>query len=379
MSRGTSGPGAGRAVRRRVVALLGGAVVGAVVGGILTGCTPSGDAQAPEEPGRSSQRPTEPTDEAPLVGPLEALLSTVFQGDDELSEADLARLERSEEITAACMAEQGFDYVPTDWRARAGAEAGGAAVGTDDPIAFAAEYGYGVFTTEALAAQLGDPGPAAGDPNAEQLAAMSSAEEQAWYLALWGPGQGEEYFAGEEPYDWTKYGCGGRAAHETGTDDVAVFDDSAWQDLRDQIAVLEETVLTHPDLADTQAAWIACMEDAGHPGYTTINDPMAELMRRAEAIWTEAGQGVQLDLSTDDYLTDPAYLAQQAEIAERSAEMVEMETALAVADHTCRAETGYEERAAQVWFALQEEFYAAHRADLDAWLAAFEEFHAPQA
>lgn len=360
---------------RRGRVLLAGAAVGAVVGGLLTGCTSSdGVDPVPEE----SEEAPDPTPSTRPIGPLDALLNTVSQ-DGEASDARIARLERSEQIIAECMAEQGFEYTPWDFRAQMQEEETGPVDPSGritDSVAFAAEYGYGVFTSETLAAEAAQAGGTQSDPNAERVAAMSSAERDAYYLALWGPGQGDEYAAGDVAYDWTQYGCGGRAQHESGVDDVPVFDDSPWQDLRDQIRALEGTVLTHPDLAEAQTAWVACMEEAGHGGYATFNDPMLAMVDRAQQIWVEVDQGVELDLSSDDYLTSPEYLAQQEEVAARSAEMAEVEIELAVADYTCRARTGVEDRAAQVWVALQEEFYEANRADLDAWLAAYEEFRA---
>lgn len=358
-------PGTDRTARGGALVAL---VAGAVATALLAGCSPSSGGSD----GSSGE-----SDGTATVGPLDSLLDTVAQGSGETSEAELARLQRSEEIIAACMTEQGFEYAPTDWRARGeaqpGAERDGAA-DAEDPEAFAAEHGYGIFAADAVAAAMAAPGPAADDPNAERLAAMSPTEEQAWYLALWGPGQGEDYDAGREPYDWTKYGCGGRAAHETGSDEIEVFDDSPWQGLRDQIAALEATVLTHSDLADAQAAWAACMEEAGYPGYVTVDDPVAELTRRAEEIWTEAGAGASVGVSTEDDATDPASLQIQEDVTARSAEMFRVETELAAADYRCRAESGFAERASQVWLDVQEEFYEAHRADLDAWLAAYEEY-----
>ena len=354
--------------RRAVGALL----TAAVVTTFLAGCT------SPDDPGPSVQDGAGGAEARP--GPLDALLAAVSEGVGETPEAQVVRLERNEELIAACMAEQGFEYLPMDVRAQARAQGGGRLGGTsvagpaDDPVAHAQEQGYGVFSADALAEALAPPGPGAGDPNAERLAAMSPTEQEAWYLALWGPGQDE---SGLEPYDWTKYGCGGYAAHESGGDQLAVFDDSPWQDLREQITALAGSVAVHPDLVDGQVAWSECMADAGYPGYATVDEPAEEMGRLAEQVWTETGQGVPVGADGADGADGAAPAADG--LAARWAEMRQVETQLAVADQRCRADSGYEDLAAQVWLDLQEEFYAAHRTELDAWLAAYEEFQAAQA
>lgn len=354
------------------------ALVCAAAGGFLSGC--SGDADprpapvgtAADDEGSSPDGATEP----PRLGPLDELLGVVLDLGEESPEAQLERLERTEEITAACMLEQGFEYTPNDWASVLAAQAEAAARRTTgDLVATATEEGYGIAGswTEAGGGTAGT-GPV--DPNAERVAAMSGAEEEAWYLALWGPGQGEAYLEEREPYDWTKYGCSGRAGHETDPGDGAQFDDSAWTDLRDEILQLEETVQGDERLAGVHQDWSACMTEAGYPGYADPREPMAEMSQRSQEIWDQASAGVNLDLSTDDYLTDPAYLQQQAELARLHAELAPVEVALAVADATCRVELDYEARYLDTWIAIQEEYYEAHRADLDAWLAAFQEFEA---
>ena len=359
----------------------------ALIGGLVTGCTggdPVPDPSAPPKPSETAE--PEPAAEAtPQVrrGPLEELLDTVDQVSAESPEATLARLTENEELVAACMAEEGFEYTPTDWRANPSAleEAPRARGAVDvDLVAAAALYGYGISTQALFDEAQEAPAPVV-DPNAERVAAMSSAERQAWDLALAGPGQGDAYHEGREAYDWTQYGCQGRAGHEQ---EAAApesraregFDDSAWSDLRDAIWELEASVPADPRLADARTGWSSCMAAAGYPGYDDPSDATMEIVDRASRIWEQAGGGVQFDLSTDEYLTDPAYLAQQAEVERLEAELAQVEIALAVADTTCQVEVGYGDAYVETWIALQEEFYAAHRTDLDAWLAAFEEFQA---
>ncbi|KGM15344.1 hypothetical protein N867_09550 [Actinotalea fermentans ATCC 43279 = JCM 9966 = DSM 3133] len=379
----TAGVVTARTVARRTVAGL----LAVVMAPLLAACTDDG---APA-PGASTAAaaPASPSAtpvEEPRLGPLDALLVAVSQVGTETHEAQLARLLENEEIVAACMAEQGFEYEPMDWAAilelqwarEAEWDEPVPALDPADAVEAARTYGYGLFTTPEEPEDPAGDGAVVQDPNDERVAQMSQAEERAWYLALWGPGQGEAYIAEEEPYDWTKYGCSGVAAHELGTDVRESFDDSPWADLREQIYALRDGLDADPALEDVRQGWMACMEDQGHPGYTGVREPLEEMQRRSAEIWEQASVGVELDLSTDDYLTDPAYLQQQADIAALQAEMAPVEIELAVADMTCRAEVGYDERLAQLWLDRQEEFYEAHRADLEAWLAAAQEFDARQ-
>lgn len=360
---------------------------GVVVGAsLLAGCTGE-DAGAPTASAApdASATPSAPPAEEPRLGPLDALLDAVSQVGTETHEAQLERLLRSEEIVTACMTEQGFEYEPWDWAAiledqwaREAEWEKPVVLDPADAVEGARTYGYGVFAAPEEPEDPGADAAVAQDPNAERVAQMSRAEQGAWDLALYGPGQGEAYLVGEEPYDWTRYGCTGVAGHTLGTDTREQFDDAPWADLRDQIYALRDGLDADPELDDVRQGWIACMEDQGHPGYTNVREPLEEMHRRAEEIWNEASAGVNLDLSTNDYLTDPAYLRQQADIAALEAEMAPVEIELAVADLTCRAEVGYEEHLSELWLDRQEEFFAAHRADLEAWLAAAQEFDARQ-
>ena len=369
--------------RTSVLAAVATGLVGGLVGGLLAGCSGGGtDEASPSPTARVDDGPEPDSTLEPLArGPLDELLDAVSDVSTESPEAQLARLQRSEEIVAACMLDEGFEYLPTDWgpilAAQREREAGWgeAPVEPQDPVADAAAYGYGFSAYSPTQ----DAEPVDGlvlDPNAERVAAMSSAEERAWYLALWGPGQGEAYLEGLEPYDWTKYGCLGRAGNETDAGSQKAFDDSAWSGLRDEIWQLRDTVEDDERLVDARQGWATCMTDAGYPGYSYPREPMIEMSQRSAEIWEEASAGVQLDLSTNDYLTDPAYLEQQAELARLHAELAPIEIELAVADATCRVEVDYDRRVAETWLARQDEYYAAHRADLEAWLAAFEEYQA---
>jgi hypothetical protein len=371
--------------------MVAGVLGGLLVASVTAGCTAGPDGEGTGGEGTGGAEPASGDEderaEPPRVGPLDELLATIYEGESsESSEAQYARLVGMEEIIATCMREQGFDYTPIDYDAQREAsreaEADGATKPTEeelDPVAATREYGYGVFTE-----RPGDEEPevedesAWGDPNAERYAAMSQAEQQAWDLALNGPGQGEEYAQEAGTYDWTAWGCYGVANHEQSDTREDYFDVSAWLDLINEILQLDQTIGGDPRMAEVVGEWSVCMAEAGHPGYTDPSGPWLEMIELREQVWAEVGAGVELDVSTDDYLTDPAYLAQQADIAERHAELAPREVELAVADATCQVEVDYARQAAEVRIVRQEEFAAEHSAELEAMLAAYQEFDAAQ-
>lgn len=367
---------------RRPRAPLGALVPALLSAGLLTGCSADDAPQVPSAPPSADDgaRP-DPTADATVAdarprGPLDRLLDTVDQRSTANAEEVLARMERYEEVVAACMAEEGFEYTPTDWRANPAAlDEAPVGLVSADPVADAAVYGYGISTT-ALIDEATEP-TIVEDPNADRVAAMSGAERRAWDLALNGPGQGEAYREGSEAYDWTRYGCLGRAAHETEVDEPRPgFDDSAWSDLREDISVLEAGVWDDPRLTETHARWAACMAEAGYGGYTDARGPVEDVIERSMAIWDEVGGGAPADPEALEDPADPAAVERQAEVARLQAELAQEEIALAVADSTCQVEVAFERAYTDTWIALQEEFYAAHQGDLDAGLAAFEEFQA---
>ena len=96
--------------------------------------------------------------------------------------------------------------------------------------------------------------------------------------------------------------------------------------------------LDDPRVHAGDAAWSACMAEAGHDVATPDE---AELQASAAVTFI-----------TDD------------------PEVQEAEIALAVADLTCRDSTGYTETTRAAWHTLQQEFVDAHRDQLEALVAA---------
>lgn len=351
-------------------------------GGLLGGCTSGGEGSAAEASGPAGEPATAATEDGPIAapptGPVDEFLGLVSAVGQETSEARQQRLAEMEQILATCMTEQGFSYTPNDWSSfedleePSGAEGAKPGVG-DESRGDVAEVGYGI----SVIAEEGEAPASAGyvDPNAEYVASMSDAERQAYEAALWGLGQGEGY-PEEEPYDWTKWGCQGRSDHQLGVDQQEYFDDSPYQDIRAQIDAMYLAVGDDPRVLASEREWSQCMAEAGFPGLNRVADARGGIAAQNDQIWAETFGAATFDLSTEDYLTSPEYLAATEESARRLADLAVVEIPTAIADYACQDEVGYGKLSAEVSVELQERFYDEHRAELEAWLAAFEEFDA---
>ena len=270
--------------------------------------------------GRPEPEPAQPTLGAYEQTDLEALLyeiGTVWEG----QEAESFVL--VEEAIATCMRDEGFEYQP---QAAPPAQMNpadlGALPGTRE---FAEQYGYGI-TTDPWQAQLDDVSGAT-DPNGDMLGAMTEAEVTAYYAALYGTETSEEY-------DWRSGGCAGRADHEVnGT--VPGLDDDALATLMSELTEVL-SVTYDASLEPLVGRWAECMSEAGYPGLTSVDQPAAEIAGR------QMSGG------------DPDELARD-------------EIEMATADVECRGDVGYTQALREIQVERQEEFYAANRAELEAW------------
>ena len=325
---------------------------------VLGACSPASDTDAA---GGSAWAP----------GPLEELMAavrgpTLHPGaTQQEAEAHVAALLRHQEgIIAACMAEQGFDYVPNvpDF----GVVLGGAGTVTPSGVAygsrdFAQRYGFGISTADLLAATTAAPATPRPDPNAERVAAMSAAEREAWDLALWG----DRAARGEE-HNPLESGCWGYAQHLTWETSAGAGDEFAA--LAAEVEGHQDRVASDPRAIELDAEWASCMSDAGHPG---LLRPRGE-GSVSRALWDEwdllNGGGVAADVVRDwDWEAHPDGPEGLFPGAAAVAEFTEREIALAVADFDCRARTGFEARRTAIDHDLQQQFVDRHGAELEAW------------
>lgn len=272
----------------------------------------------------------------PTTGPAEVYFETAF-GRSVEEEAEVFL--RQEELVAACMAEQGFEYVPdTSTYHRDGLSELDYPPGTRE---FAAQYGYGIASM---------PGKVVGDEpstNAEITAAMSEEELDAYERAL----NGDAVVDGDE--DAELGGCVRAARNEVWGDREL---DPVRASLEDEIARIDTELAPADDAVIAAAAeWSACMADAGFPGYATPDAAEEAAWQR----WLAFNEGLVVD-PLGNAPVDGSIPGQDQMEAE--------EAALATADWDCRAEADYDAVWREVRNRFQQEYVDAHRAELDAWV-----------
>lgn len=304
----------------------------------------------------------EPTDTETPMGPLDEFFEQMYGDFDE--DSANAQMMEVEEITAECMAEQGFEYIPVDYSSQTSFSSDELDVewGT---LEFAEQYGYGATTNPwGDAEEVPTEGEEWVDPNQDYVMAMSETEQAAYYAALYGE---QTYTEGEEEveYDWTTAGCQGRASHEVYESGTGM-DDEQFTALQDEMSAMWESAMADPRLAELDAEWASCMADAGYTGLATVGDAETQFYDRMNVVYEEAYADVDPEATDVDYEAIDAAI--QAELSTLSAEEIET----AVADYTCRDQVKYTQTQTEINIEYQQDFVDAHQAELDAWLEAYQ-------
>ena len=274
---------------------------------------------------------------------------------------------RYEEVLAECMAEAGFEYVPD--RA-AGTGGWSVALGMEGPFPEAEDYGYG-FSLE---------GPDGTPPQLWQEAAPSetyqvneayrlalSPEAQVQYgLAMDGDfSQYSPYFeqvmAGELEYDPARAGCAGRAMEEAYPDGAAGPAELA--EVKEAVNGMWARLQEDSRVRDTLPAWSTCMEDAGYDGMTEIIDAVNSL-----TVVFENWQNAYADATPGHTGVTDLEVVKES-IPDALQELQDTEIALAVADATCREDSGYVAAYLEAKNGIAQEILDTYRADLDTWVA----------
>ncbi|MCR2794378.1 hypothetical protein NQ156_15015 [Microbacterium sp. zg.Y625] len=285
--------------------------------------------------------------------PLGEYLAAAWGGD--LSEEEQQKRfeednKQREELVAQCMTEAGFEYIPV-------ADSGYMVSGDDvvwepDSREWVAQYGYGMVEWPGKD-EATEPGEEYVDPNQDYVSSLTESEQNAYYEVLYGPSIPEEEMGedGSYEWDWTQSGCHGWAQHETEGDDPFTSDEH--KPLMDAINEFYNDMQNAPELADLNAEWASCMDDAGHSGFVAQADAQTSMSDELNAYYENQTEWIE---------DDPAL----AELAEREVE-------LALADLDCREKTDYRDQQAKITAELEEQFIADHKAELDAFKAAAEQ------
>ena len=263
-----------------------------------------------------------------------------------------AQMARSEEIVAACMQDEGFEYTPQDTSGMSKSfDDSDDGMPAWDSLEFAEQYGYGATTSQDMPMNQGD-GEEWVDPNADYVATMSETEQAG---VLRGPLRSRRRCPRSRPtrrrprrqaqeYDWTTAGCQGKAQHEV-YEAGQIWDDPEFKDLTDAMNELWQDAQTDERTTQAYAKWAECMADAG---YDFANPQEAQ-----DSIY---------DLTNEIPYDEETGTQDEAALAE----IREQEIATAVADRTCQDSTGSGRAALEAQFAIEQDFIDAHKDELDA-------------
>jgi hypothetical protein len=307
----------------------------------LTACTGSGKAN------------TSSDGEAPQ-SPLEKIFADVY---GEWDDAEMAAQQmKSEEIIAACMAEQGFEYQPVDYSTQT--------FTTNDVDTSTREWaeknGYAATIQPEEWTVADDDAAEFVDPNQEYVEAMSETEQAAYYSALYGDFDWESADEETQP-DPSQLGCNGKAQEELYGSQNELFESEEMTAFNDAMAQLWEDIDAAPELADLNTQWTACMTEAGFSGYENPQAAADDFMERANSFYETAypADGESIDENFEEPVMDP--------------KIQDEERATAVADWDCQHEIGYEKARQKVQFALEQEFIDAHGPEIESYKAALQE------
>lgn len=258
-----------------------------------------------------------------------------------------------EELVAACMSKEGFDYTPvdqsqgmvsfddTDWEERQ----------TEEWIS---QNGWGMVQTQAeMDAQQEETNEWV-DPNGPYVESLSPSEQEAYWATLHGPGPSEDELNEDGSYEWNweTSGCYGAAQHEVeGEAGGNYWDDEEFKPLMDAMNAMWEKTQQSEEVRELDRKWAECMADAGYPGLKQRQDAQMDVNEQVNAVYEE------MDWENPDYSPMD--------------ELKELEIETALADFRCAKDLDYENTQLKAQFAVEEQFVQDHKSELDALVAAY--------
>lgn len=310
--------------------------------------------------------------------PLSTYLSAAWGGGIDVSvEEQQKQLDDQnreiEELTAACMKEAGFEYIPNT--------SNGATIMSGDDLwqpdkrEWVAQYGFGIFNNPYNEQDMGSTEEYV-DPNQEYVASLSESEQSAYYVTLSGEGVTEEQ-ANDPDFDWSTMdnGCQGEASEQ-------VYNSSAQEDLyaqyeplMDRMSELYTTVQSSAELKELDREWAACMADNGQTGYTRQSELTEKLYEVQNAFYEEQStayedfdfeNATEAEIAALDAASDPSSTPEWKQQAEEEIE-------LALVDFDCREKLDYTNKSLRLQFDAEEKFIADNKAELEAFRAAAEQ------
>jgi hypothetical protein len=268
-----------------------------------------------------------------------------------------------QEMISSCMETEGFDYAPDVIDGSMLLVEDTAPQSTPDR-GWVAQFGWGIITNPKTGRPNGEgvDSPEYIDPNASYVASLSNAAARAYYQALFGPDavvtDGVYQGVSAEVYAWERGGCSGLAYHTFMGEDPT--SNSEFDPLFGAISEMYSDLYNDPTIRSLEDSWSQCMADRGYPGYSQRIDARADFNSR---ILMPAVLGAA---------EHPAGVSVYA-LPEAQA-LIDTEITMALADYDCAAEVNYDDQYSRVTYAAQEQFITDHRAELDAYKLAAEQW-----
>ncbi|ADG75382.1 conserved hypothetical protein [Cellulomonas flavigena DSM 20109] len=275
---------------------------------------------------------------------------------------DYERQQREmEEIIAACMAEQGFEYTPAEPVSMEEPEG----LPEWDSKEYAEQYGYGATTSD----EIYGGGEEYVDPNADYLATMSESEQTAFYEALYGTPPEVDPEADPEAeieYNWEENGCSGKASHEVYEQQGGIWEDPEFTALSDEMSTEWEAVLDDPKVSAAQDKWVECIADAGFD-FSSPDEPQQAIYDELNALYEAAAPDAEGDVEGEvdpeaSFEPDPAAMA----------ELKEKELELAAADYACKESSGFTKAQNDAYAAIEQQMWDKYGERLEAIAAKYE-------
>lgn len=348
---------------------------------VLAACGGSDLTEGPSSSGDTS------TDEQASTDGAETFADFFGYGDDFDVEAqieeDRAREMEVQEKTAACMAEQGFEYTPYVPEEMFEYYGGPEEDLTEEERM--KKYGYGFFTymleeTENFE-EFGDPYSSENDPNWARMEAMSDSERMAYEKALWGDWENFDFEPeydedGNEIYvepDFTEIGgCmtlaqeevwGGGRENEEEMMAISEQLDPLWQDFYERIE-------SDPRIIEANQEWASCMAERGYT-FTDQEDIYMYLDEMQQELWS--GQ--------EDYFSEGGEVEEDVDFGpfgpgideEMIRQLADEELAIAADDWECRGDRSFDELRREISEEYEAQFIAENRELLEKQRALMEE------
>jgi hypothetical protein len=194
-----------------------------------------------------------------------------------------------ENSIAACMKEQGFDYIPTDPVAQQAALTGKASMSDEE---YEQQFGYGITT-------LYGRGNAQTDPNERIRSQLGDADRAAYDRALSGGKPEQTFVLAVDTGDFTELGgCTKKATDE------AFGGSELLQTLQNKLDQLDDSILADQRMVHAMEAWHTCVKDATGSNYEDAESIEEEIKQQFETIVGSvvppgqvAPQGTEVDMA----------------------------------------------------------------------------------